>query len=684
MTTPGLTDVRQPDLLLRTARWFVLVSALSGLALEAWLGARELPMLLWMPVVTLVACGVLARVHEPAAFALPLAVAFVVPVIFNATLGRFFHAYHVVWFGAMLGAVIGARGSWIRWSVPSAWVFPLALWAMVVATAWPIVVARETDFTLAWLTRVYHMANSNLGGPPPVVAVWVINCALTLLGGLLWFDRLFAYAADWRTFRRWVLYSLAVGAIASALLGTYQGLIDVAFLNGHQWPELRRAGGGLIDADGFGASAGFLSSAFVALAASGGPVALTVGALGALASWGGLWSSGSRMALLGGLIGLAGIGLATLRASWAGRARYLIVAGAVVAAVGLTAFARMEWSTASPVARAMEDLPAPNRAALVAFVRDQLFDRGAPYGTATVRMFLESPLVGVGIGTFNGVFPDYALMLAGKRFSFDNAQSWYRQQFAEMGLLGVTGWLIWLATVAWLLWRTRGGPGRVFAGAVVKSALFAMAIVTAVSLPTQDSFVALLPWLLVFWYLKVSPDATAKLTSWQGLRPSVTGAIVWIWAVVFGLLSLSFGLHDYRPSMRAVRANWPYTAGFYDMEEEPADHSRFQWTDGHAVQTVPVRGPWLKITLSGGPPDMAELPVRLRIYRRYEPIVDVRRSSPEGMTWYVAAGDDRQMIIGIDTSRTWIPTGADRRELGVRVEDWTFVDSPPSGANVIR
>lgn len=667
-----------------TARWFVLVSALAGLALEAWLGARELPMLLWMPVVSLVSCAVLARFHERAAFALPLSVAFVVPVIFLATIGRFFHAYHVVWFGAMLGAIIGARGSWRGWSLPRAWVLPIALWAMVVATAWPIVVARESDFTLAWLTRVYHMANSNIGGPPPVVAVWVINCALTLLGGLLWFDRLFAYAADRRQFVRWVVLPLSIGAIASGLLGTYQGVVDVEFLNGHQWPELRRAGGGLIDADGFGAGAGFLSSAFVALAAAGGPVALVIGALGAVASWGGLWASGSRMALLGGLIGAAGVGVATVRALWAGRARYLIAVGGLAVVVGLAVFARIEWSTASPIARAVEDLPAPNREALAAFVRDQLFDRGAPYGTATVRMFRESPLVGIGIGTFNGVFPDYAVMLVGKRFSFDNAQSWYRQQFAEMGLLGVVGWLLWLGSVAWLLLRTRGATGSVFAGTVVKSSLVAIAVVTAVSLPTQDSFVALLPWLMVFWYLQLSPDAMARLQAWRAPRPAVSGAIVWTWAIVFGVLSVSFGMRYYRPSMRAVRANWPYTAGFYDMEEEALDHSLFQWTDGHAVQTVPVKGPWLKITISGGPPDIAEQPVRLVIKRRYATIVDVVRSSPEGMTWYVAAGADRQMIIGIDTSRTWQPTGADRRELGVRVENWSFVDEPPPGATVIR
>lgn len=668
---------------MRAARWLVILSAVSGLALEAWLGSRELPMLRWAAAGSFVFCAVLARFHERAAFALPLSVAFIVPAIFQASIGRFFHAYHVVWFGAMLGATIGPRRSLSEWSLPRAWVLPLVLWAVVVAVAWPIVVARESDFTLAWLTRIYHMANSSIGGPPPIVAVWVINCALTILGGLLWFDRLFAYASSPTQFRRWVVLPLSIGAIASGLLGMYQGMMDLEFLNGHQWPALHRAGGGLIDADGFGAGAGFLSSAFVALAATGGPVAVVVGAVGAVASWGGLWASGSRMALLAGLIGAAAIAVASIRALRFRRGRSLTAIAAAVLVVAAIAIAGIEWSSASPIARAVQELPALNRGALTAFVRNQLFDRGAPYGTATVVMFRESPLVGIGIGTFNGVFPDYALMLRGGQYAFDNAQSWYRQQFAEMGLLGVVGWLCWLTSVGWLLLRTRGGDGGAFAATVVKGALVAIAVVTAVSLPTQDSFVALLPWLLVFWYLQLSPDALALVNGWKAPGSIVSGAIVWTWVVAFGVLSVLFGVYYYRPSMRAVRANWPYTAGFYDIEGD-SDHSPFQWTDGHAVQTVPVTGRWLKLTVSGGPPDMADRPVRLVIKRRYQTIVDVVRSSPEGMTWYVAAGADKQMIVGVDTSRTWQPTGADRRELGVRVEGWAFVDEPPAGAAVIR
>jgi len=667
----------------RAARWFVLASALAGIGTEMWLGSREWPLLQWLPLVLFLAFAAIARVHEGLAFALPLSVALIVPVLFVVWVGHYFPAYLIIWFAAMLGAAIGARGSWRGWSLPSAWVLPLGLWAMVVAVGWPIVIAREADFTAAWLTRIHHMANSNVGGPPPIVAVWVLTCALTLFSGLLWFDRLFAYANDPVRFRRWVLAPISIGAFVSAMLGIYQGLFDVSFLNGHQWPELRRAGGGLIDADGFGAGAGFFSAIFVAIAASGGAAALALGALGALVSWGGLWASGSRMALAAGLIGAGGIAVASTRAMLASRRRWPFVAGAVVLVIAAALVVKVEWSTASPIARSIEDLPSPNLASLKHFAKTQLFDRGAPYGTATVWMFRQSPLVGVGIGTFNGVFPDYSLMIVGARFSFDNAQSWYRQQFAEMGLLGVAGWLWWLATVAWLLVRTSGTSGRKFSATVVKGALVALALVTAVSLPTQNWGVALIPWLLVFWYLLLSPDARARLDAWPAAGPVVSGLVVWGGALAFAALTFAFGVREYRPSMRAVWANWQYTAGFYDVEgARPEEY--YQWTEGHAVHTVPVRGNWMKLTIAGGPEDIEKQPVRLTISRRYRPIIDIVRSSPKPLTYYIAAGAERQMIIGVDTSRTFQPSDTDRRQLGVRISDWEFVDAPPPGANVIR
>ena len=672
----------------RAARVLVILSALAGLVVEMWLGQREWALLGPLTAGAGVGALLLARRAQAWAFAIPLSVAFIVPVLFQASIGRFLPSYHVIWFAAMLGAVIGGPGAVTSWSIPARWRLPLVFWALLLAVAWPLVVAREADFTWAWLTRGHHMANSGVGGPPPVIAVWMINAALTVLTGLLWFDRMFVYADEPAKFRRFVVMPLACGMALACALAIYQGLVDVVFLSDHQWPVIRRAGGGLIDGDAFGAAAGFWATAFMALALSGGWTAAVVGSVGVLLAWGGLWATGSRMALLAGLVGV-GVALAyAARGAFVERQGWRVVAGVAVLASTIGAAALGNWTTASPLQRVRESIPEMSRPALKEFVRFELFNRGAPYGTASVMMVRESPLVGVGIGSFNVMFPDYSYRIESVRRNPDNAQSWFRQQLAEEGLLGSAGWLLWLPSVAWLLCRTGGSRDTALAAGMIKGALLAMAIVTSVSLPTQETFVALMPWLLVFWYLQLSPDARARVAQPTRLAPAAGWGLAWCGVVVFAALTLRVGWTEFRPPLRAVRADWPFTAGFHDLET-PADRPAFQWTEGRAIQVFPIAGPWLKLTVRGGSPDVATRPARLTVWRSGRRIIDVTRTTNEPETWYVASrAGEKQMMLEFGVSPTWRPSapgsGGDERELGVAVDDWTFVAAPPPGATVIR
>ena len=59
------------------------------------------------------------------------------------------------------------------------------------------------------------------------------------------------------------------------------------------------------------------------------------------------------------------------------------------------------------------------------------------------------------------------------------------------------------------------------------------------------------------------------------------------------------------------------------------------------------------------------------------------------MTWYVQNADAaKRMMLEFDVSRAWRPSdysgSRDRRELGVMVDDFSFVNDPPPGAIVIR
>ena len=58
------------------------------------------------------------------------------------------------------------------------------------------------------------------------------------------------------------------------------------------------------------------------------------------------------------------------------------------------------------------------------------------YGTAAIQMVRDSPLVGIGVGTYHMLVPDYAQALVGASLPPDNAQNWVRHQLAELGVLG--------------------------------------------------------------------------------------------------------------------------------------------------------------------------------------------------------------------------------------------------------
>ena len=280
-------------------------------------------------------------------------------------------------------------------------------------------------------------------------------------------------------------------------------------------------------------------------------------------------------------------------------------------------------------------------------------------------------------------------MLEGKREHMDNAQSWYRHQLAELGILGSLGWLIWLPMFVVVTARTRGDEGREFPAGMVKSALLAVGVLSLVSMPTQPMPVALTVWVFAFWYLLLSTDAATQVAKpWPTAGKPIWRLAMWGLAFVFVGATLRTGWRDLRPPYRAIRADWTYQVGFYDLEQ-PAGQPAFRWTEKHAGLVFPVTGAWLKLTVHGGPPDIATNPVALEVRRRGKSILTSTRAESGPQTWYVKAPvAEKRMMLEFDVSRTWRPSapgsGGDDRELGVAVDDWTFVAAPPPGAVVIR
>ncbi len=704
--TRGATRLEQ------SSKLVVIVSAALAIVMEAYLGAREWRPLLQLTLGLFAGAFVLARLRPSVCWALVLPSLYLVPAIFLAAIGRELITYQVTWMAALFGAIL-ATSSPSRWVIPSRWKLPLVFWALVVATTWPVVVARDCDFRSSMLLYG-HIGNSGIGGNPASLAVWVQYVALTYMLGILWFDSLFHSfkPGDFGRFRRTIAAPLAVGVLVGSLVAVYQGVVDVTWLSAHQWPGYHRASGTLLDGDAFGALAAFWSSAFVGFAGVGGLGWASLGAAGAVVSWGGLWATGSRMGLLGGLIGLVFVLSHGARVAWRLNRRAVLFSGAatavvVLALVALAQFGGPRWSKVvpsgrlfsieSPLARTVDSLPSLTKPSLTKFALSELWDRLGPFGSVSLLMVEQHPAVGVGIGSFHQLLPDYAYILTGVRRVFDNAQSWYRHLLAELGIVGSLGWLTWVAMFAVMLVRTSGEGARDLPAGALKGTFVAIAAVSAVSMPTQNAAVSITFWAFAFWYLLLIPEVESFGRLQLGRLASRGWAWVALWLVVLGCVAgtIYVGWKDLRPPYRALWANWDYAYGFYDLER-PGNGEPFRWTRQHAVAVFPAsstREAWLKLTFWVHHPDVAENAVEVKIWRkdpdRERLIIDMQLHDSSPVTQYVKVPPvpHPRMMLETWVSRTWTPAAlgqADQRELGLGVADWTFVDTPPVGAMVIR
>src|SRR5215203_5692407 len=285
----------------RLSRIVVLCSLLAATAFEVYLATPEYFPLTSQVRIAFVIGIVAALVAPDAAMAAGLSVAYIAPVLLTMAIGRFRLTYLLIWIGYVLGALTAskpARG----WAFPARWRWPLVTWAMVVAAAWPIVLWRECDFDFSML------GNMRSGGLPPAIGgLGILDSVITQLLGLIWLDWLCdRYRAEpAERFDRFVTMPLAVSATLACLLGVYQSMIDESLWSAGQWPSLRRAAGGLLDANASGMVAACWAPAFVAFAYRWPTPRRAVAAIsGTALACAAAWSSASRTALLATGIGL--------------------------------------------------------------------------------------------------------------------------------------------------------------------------------------------------------------------------------------------------------------------------------------------------------------------------------------------------------------------------------------------
>ncbi len=668
------------------SRLVVLASTAAALYFEASLGSRGWYSLLPIAIGSAAAMWAIARWRPRIAWFAVLVSLYLSPLVFRIVLNRELTEYATIWMAGCFGAIL-AGGVMRGWRFPARWRAPLTYWALAVALIWPFIVFREADFW--WpLMHIDRIGNSGNGGPPAVIAVWIANVALTHLIGLLWFETAASQPvfAGEGAFNRNAVVPLAIGAGVGCALAVYQGTVDINWLSAHQWGAENRAAGSLLDGDAFGALAALWALGFLAIAARANRRASQcMAVVFAAVAFGAVWATGSRIAFLGAAIGVLFVAAAIvslLRSSGVARPRPAVVA-AVIAVLVIAVGGVLKFSSnESPVARLRATLPSLTEPAVQKFLDKEVWNRGGPYGDMSVAMVKAFPASGVGVGSFNHLFPDWAyerslrLNINEGRYPFDNAQSWCRHQLAELGVVGSRGWIVWVVWFGAILVFTGGRAETRAAAWLIKGSLVVVALVATVSMPTQNSAVSFTVWVFTAWYLNLSPRAGEM----AGLRRAPAERL-WPWGLViaalaiFVMTSVRAGHERLRPPMRALMANWGYRYGFHGVEM-PADNSLpYAWTSAtRSVDVVPsVPGNWLEVTISSGPPDIKEHPLHLQLLRGAVLVSDMPRFTGESHTWYIRVKPGEWgVMIQINADRTWNPAsfgGTDSRPIGVRVAE---------------
>jgi hypothetical protein len=270
---------------------------------------------------------------------------------------------------------------------------------------------------------------------------------------------------------------------------------------------------------------------------------------------------------------------------------------------------------------------------------------------------------------------DYAKRDRGVLLQPDNAQNWFRHQVAELGWIGASGYLIWSAVIIVFVARRllHGDP----AIAALAGPLAGFLAASLLGMPTQDVSALLTFWVFVAWLLLSAapgPASVPRMGLWAGgvmlAAALYAGGTAW---VAFDGLRVPF---------RAAATGWHYHYGLYALDGS-ADPT-FRWTERRAVTVVESKGKYLVLRFRVQHPDAATNPVAVKIKLFNQTIDRMLLRDHRATTRYVKMSPlHPYIVLTFEVSRTFQAPGVDPRDLGLAVDDWTFVDEPPPGGWVV-
>lgn len=665
---------------MRVTRGVVIASTVAAGFAEAYLAgayAPELPVF-WMSIAGFLLLLIVGQRYRSVAFPIVMPALYLMPAIFLAIRGGEHFSLDIIWVMPLLGLCLSGRGAW-QWSLPSRWQWPLVTWATLVAVVWPIVFLRESDFAL-WILPLERVSNTSEGMGPWEVALNVAYFALAHNAGILFVDALCRWYANARDrFRHEVLAPMAIAAAIACVVALYQGFVDLTFLNRGFWAYMIRASGTLADPNKLGAVTAFWTLGAVVLARRWPrPWSVVVPSASLVLGVAAVWVSGSRTGLAAVATSLVIALIEAIRHWRATRSASpidtrRIAAFAVLALVVAAALVAVlqRASTHTIVARGtLGYLPLIGDRGILDSANELLWERFG-YGPAAIQMIREHPIDGIGVGTFHALVIDYG-KATGYALTSDNAQSWFRHNLAELGLLGSIPMLWWCGVLTVLMFSKSSGSDRLSIG-MLRGVLVGFFVASIFGMPAQSIAITITFWVFAFWFL--SEAAPAEAFSWKWSRTALIATTVLI--VLHAGITIVDANGDLRPRNRSTRFGWFYKYGMTEVEPDPGGNPiGRRWTMKDSLAMIPVQGKMLKFVAWIDHPDSDQNPVHTRIWADSVLIYegDLKRS-PLFLDIPATPGKTH-LLLETSIDRVWRPIDAgvsrDRRELGLSIRDWVW------------
>jgi hypothetical protein len=284
---------------------------------------------------------------------------------------------------------------------------------------------------------------------------------------------------------------------------------------------------------------------------------------------------------------------------------------------------------------------------------------------AAAGLFLERPLVGWGIGSFEPALDRHASASPVPAGAHGEAHSTVLQIAAERGLAGLLGLALLVLAAALSaregLRRDADRPMAVgHALALAGAATYAL-VQHVWYLPPVGALV----WMVLGCGATARASRSERLVRRTAPILVVLAALLAAWQVV---------------AVEPLRVPDDRSYGFY--RPEPIEGGSLQWTAGHAAMRLDCRGQWLSLELANGHPSAARRPVQVtvRVDGRRVAVRDVPAGWQASLVPIGDACADGSAVVELIVRPTFrpfsdfrrdpaLPPSRDERELGVTVRD---------------